>query len=476
MPCRGVGEAMASRRPRLGLIGRLLMAVLGSFLGLCAPRAEAGGIPLGPFEFYPSVSLQAGHDSNIFNQIDEVRVADRYLFLRAPLVWQLPFHESVWDLSYIPGWNGYQENNSLDGTTQEFGTRLFLAFSSGSTLEVLGSRLHDYLNTTAFDPGGEVSFGDSDFTLDTAAVAYYHLLSPRQGFRIRTEYTALHFDQTVAASFVNYRDIRATVSYVNSLGETTALFVDLVGARQDQERTEIEIDEDRSARRAIQFGMERRFDRQDRARFHVGYEELTVANTDDAEFSGLVARATYGRLLGGDLRLDGNLIREATASVFNVNNFYVSNRLLVDLDWRPGSRFFYRLSVDLTRNGYPEEAQQFCLSAADQELGVQFDPSAPFDPLDTPCLVVDTDEPPNGLADEESPASLLYQPEIIGVVRRDRQFRGRGAIGFQFSRTAAVELGYEYLTRDSNMDPFDFTTGRLSLEFRFGWSPDRELI
>jgi hypothetical protein len=456
---------MASRRPRPGFVGRLLMAVLGASLGLGAPRAESGGIPLGSFEFYPSISIETGDDSNIFNQVDSFRVEDEYVQVRAPLVWRLPFHQSAWDVSFIPGWNRYQENDPLDGSTQEFSTRLFLAFSNRSELEVLGSRLDDYLNTTAFDPGGEVSFGDSDFTLDNASVRYDHPLSPRQGFRIRTEYSALHFDESVGASFVNFRDIRGTISYLNALSEATTLFVDLVGARQDQERTEIEIDEDRSARRAVQFGLQRRFDRNDRAHFFVGYEQLRVANTDDAEFSGLVARATYSRLLAGRLQVNGELVREATASVFNVNNFYVSNRLLVDLDWRPGASVFYRLSVDVTGNGYPEEAEQFCRSAIDPEVGVPFDPSAPYDPLTTPCLKDENDNP-----------FLLYAPEIIGVVRRDWQLGTRAGVGFQFSRTAAIELSYFWMSRDSNMDPFDFTTGRLSIMLRFGWSPDRELI
>jgi hypothetical protein len=438
------------------------MAVLGSYLGLGAPRADSGGIPLGPFEFYPALSLEAGDDSNIFNQVDDpdaglFTVSDQYLYVRVPLVWRLPFYQSTWDLTYIPGWNGYQENNDLDGTTQEIGTRLRLAFSNGSRLEVLGSQLDDYLNTTAFDPGGEVSFGDSNYTLDNASIVYDHPMSPRQGFRIQTDYEALHFDQNVGASFVNYRDVRATLSYQNYLSESTTMFVDLVGNRQDQERTLIQVDEDRSVRRAVQFGMERRFDRSDSARFHVAYEELRFANTDDSQFSGFVGRASYARLLAGSLQLDGGLIREATASVFNVNNFYVSNRLLVDTDWRPQARFFYRLRVELTQNDYPEAAEQFCRSATDPELGVPVD--------EGPCATDSNGDP-----------FLLFQPEIIGVVRRDRQFLGRGGVGFQFSRTAAVELDYEYVTRDSNMDLFDYTTGRLSLTFRLGWLPDRELI
>jgi len=441
------------------------MAVLGSYLGLGAPRAESGGIPLGPFEFYPSVRLEAGDDSNIFNQHPDFAVSDQLVYLRAPLVWRLPFHQSAWDVTFIPGWNGYKEHDELDGSTQEIGTRLFLAFASGAKLEIIGSQLDDYLNTTAFDPGGEVAFGDSPYCLDTASVAYEHLLSPRQGFRFRTDYQALHFDEDSDTSFVNYRDVSATLSYLNALSESTTFFAEFEGDRQDQERTQIELDEDRSIRRAVHVGMEHRFDRSDSARFYVGYEQLRIVNTDDAEFSGLIAEAAYGRQLPGGLRLTGNLIRATTASVFNVNNYYINNRLLVDLDWRPQARIFYRLIVDLTRNAYPEAAEQFCRSAQGSDV---------FVPVDAgPCPLIDHDDPPDGIGES---ADLAFPPEIIGVVRLDRQFRVRGAVGFQFSRTAAVELGYDHTDRNSNMDPYDYETGRFSLEFRFGWRPDRELI
>ena len=76
-----------------------------------------------------------------------------------------------------------------------------------------------------------------------------------------------------------------------------------------------------------------------------------------------------------------------------------------------------------------------------------------------------------------APGNALLVPEqIVGIQRRDHIFRGRAGLGFQFSRTASVQLAYEYQDRRSNMESFGYLTERWILGFRFGWSPDREFI
>lgn len=456
-----------------------LVGFVGCFLMAGTPRAQSGGLPLGPFEFYPSLTLEAGDDNNIFNQVEtdpvppsppedpkgdpgSTPVQDRFLYARAPLVWRLPFRQSSWDLAYTPGWNGYQQYEGLDGATQRFGTLLTLNFSRGSRFEFDGSRVLDYLDT-GFDRGGEVVFSDSNYTLDYARMSYEHPMSPRHGFRLEGTREALTFDENVGASFIDYVDYELAASYLNFLRDDTTLFVDLVGSIQYQDRTLIEIEEDEWDRRAVQAGVERRFDAQNRARFYLAYENLEFQNSDDSAFSGVAGHFLYSRLFGGGVRLQADLIRQVTASVFNVNNFYVNDRLQANVEWRPGARLFYRLVAAVQENNYPDDTEQFCRSVSDPNLGVPVD--------EGPCATVDDGDP-----DTIDPPILLFPPETIGFKRRDREFRGQAGIGFQFSRTASVELGYEYRTRDSNMDPFDFTTGRISLEFRFGWSPYREFI
>ena len=428
--------------------------------------ARAEGIPLGPFEFFPSVSVEVGRNSNVFNRPEQLEnqvpgfnpvIADSYIFLRAPLGLRLPFRQSHWDLVYTPGWNDYQ-NEDLDGYTHELETELELNFSSGAQFTFQGGILLDYLNSQAFDPGGEVRFSDTDFRLSELLFEYEHPLSLRHGFRSRLRWEDLDFEETQGNAFDDFTTRELGLSYLNFLGPATTLFVDAVVSRNDQERILLEVDEGEWSRDALQIGLDHRFDDRNRTRFHAGYEEMKFENSDDSDFSGVVGRFAYERLLSAAVSLQAELLRLPSQSVFNVNNYYVTDRASVSSLFRPRGRMFYVLAVSYQRNAYPDVTREFC---RDDSTGVILPDPQP--PGDTVCDM------------GTSPATGLTE-DSIGIRREDFLLRWVAGIGVQFSRTTALQLNYEYVDRDSNTPEVEYETDIISLEFRFGWSGDRDLI
>lgn len=430
----------------------LLLGVAGS-----GPRpARAEGIPMGHAQFFPSVIVESGRNSNIFSQSEEYGnvVPDIYSYIRVPLLWRLPFRQSRWDLSYAPGWNNYKENDELDGPVHDLDTEVELNFSSGAQLSIRGGVLLDYLNTQAFG-AGEVVYSDQRYTFTEAYVEFEHPFNLGHGMRAQVAYQDLNFNESGRNSFVDYTLRDLDLSYLKFLGPGTTLAFALTMSRNDQERLVLETEEGKWSRDGFQVGLEHNFDERDLAQFYVGYDVLSFDRSDDADYAGVVGRFIYQRALTPVVYIQAELVRDPYQSVFNVNNYYLTDRVAVNLLFRPPGRMFFVLAAAFQRNGYPDITQEFCRSDA----GTVPEPIPPGE------TCPDGSVPATGLGEES-----------IGIRRQDYLLRWTAGLGVQFNRTSALEFRYQQLSRTSNTPEVEFDTGVVSLEFRFGWSGQGENI
>jgi hypothetical protein len=429
------------------LLLRLLPAVAAAMSVGQTARAE--GIPLGPFEFYPSVSVETGIDGNVFNRDEGLGVVeDEYAYIRTPLQWRLPFLNSRWDFAYTPGWNGYHQNTELDGMTHEVDTELELNFSTGARFLLGGAGLSDYLNTQAYSEG-EVAFSAQRYKLWTLALDYEHPFNARHGFQVKFDAERLRFEENAFNTFPDRNLNEIGLFYLTYVGRQTTVFVDAVIGRNEQERVDFQTDEGRWDEEGIQAGLRRKFNERDRAEVFAGYDRLTFENSEDSHFSGIVGRFTYDRRVTASIALRAELMRKPYPSVYNVNNYYLTDRVAAFLGFEPPGRLFYVLTVSFQRNAYPDETLQFCPGETEPE-------------------------PPGVTSCGADPG--LFPDDAIGIQRLDQLLSGSAGIGIQFARTSALELTYAYAYRDSNVPGLGYETPQLYLTFRFGWAPDREKI
>ena len=428
--------------------------------------AFADGLPAGKLEFYPSLNMQLGRNSNVFNRSDESQITldpeegpgDRYGIISAPLLWRLPFRASRWDFGYTPGVYLYDKRDGLNGYSHQIGSDLLLNFSNGSSLSIGGGYLFDSLNTTAYDPGEETRFNATPYELATMGVRFEQPVSLRYGYGFGVSRETINFENNTPFSFVDYRKFDATGSFFVFLPADSRLEVEAAYGNNWQDRQLYEVDEKRWTRQSLQIGYAKQFDERNMARFFIGYENLLFQESNDSDFTGFVGRFIYQRALTRSIRLQSEVIRRPSQSIFNVNNYYVTDRAAVRTFVRSGSRIFYVATLSYQRNSYPDESMEFCAATADQDS---------FIPIDEGCFLDPTTNEP----------ILLGIPEDqIGFRRRDDLFRGSAGFGVQFARTSALQLTVEYTDRTSNIDSFEYDTTLVYLEFRFGWSPDREFI
>jgi hypothetical protein len=451
-------------------------------LGLLAwvaagPPTRADGIPLGKFQFYPSMSITVAQDDNLFDQNDDVglgRVSDQTADFEAPLLLRLPFRASLWELEYTPGLKRYQDNSDLDGDTHRLASELDLVFSTGSRVNMQASYVRDFSNLQqATEELSESQFSFVDYEIIRARGEYEQPFGQRHGMEAILDFESLRFEDTDEGNFTDYSNLEMTVSYVRLMARDMRLFVGAVGGSNDLDQPrrgdcratmtgcsqddlilKAEDREDHWSLVGAQVGLERQFDDKNRARLDLGYRVLSFDHSDDSDFSGLVARLRYSRRFSDALSVNGELAREPIQSSFDVNNYFVMQLLMASVQFEPrGTSLYYFGALSLQTNNYPDETElrvnrEFNRRRADRV------------------------------------GSGFYRRDKIGSVDL--------GMGMLFSPLTSLDLTVSARQRDSNMTPIQFdragvivdrSTDRLSyddlvvgLTFRYGFTPRRDYI
>lgn len=430
-----------------------------------APLCRADGIPLGKFQFYPSVSMGVVQDDNLFNQNEAVgvgRVSDRTLELEVPLVLQLPFQASMWELAYTPGLKRFQDNSDLDGDTHRLATELDLVFSTGSRLNMRASYTRDYTNLQqAAEQLSESPFTFVDFEILRAHAVYEQPFGQRHGMEAVLDFEKLKFDPAAQGAFTDFSELELTLSYVRLLGRDMRIFAGGVVGTNDLEQPvrisrecsqdptacspdglvlRAEEREDHWTRVGAQVGFERQFDDKNRARFNLGYQVLEFDHSDDSDFSGLVMRLHYRRRLSEILSFSGDALRQPVQSAFDVNNYFVMQSLSVSVDLQPESTSLYYFgTLSIQTNAYPDETEL----QANREFNRR-------------------------------------REDFVGrgIHRRDNIASMDLGVGLQFSALSSIEVTLAARQRDSNMvlDRLEYDDLVFGLTFRYGFVPQRNYI
>lgn len=469
------GRWSSSRRGSLALG---LLAVLA-----LAPLCRAEGIPLGKFQFYPSLRVGFVQDENLFNQNEAIaagRVSDRSADLEIPLVLQLPFRASLWELVYTPGLKRFQDNTDLDGDTHRLSTQLNLVFSMGARLNLQGSLTRDYTNLQqAADQLSESQFTFVDYEILRGHAVYEQPFGRRHGMELILDYESLEFDTTELAGFTDFSEMELTLSYVRLLGRDMRVFVGGVGGINDLvqpvlttrgcnmdatacSRDELiflaQEQEDRWTRVGVQLGFERQFDEKNRARLDLGYQVLEFDHSEDSKFSGVVAHLRYSRRFSESLSVQADVVRQPTQSSFDVNNYFLMHRATGGVQFQPqGTSLFYFGSLSFQTSAYPDETQlsvnRKLNRRRDDYLGGGFHRRDKIASVDL------------GVGMQFSALSSL---DVTLAARRRDSNLTPSSFGFD-------DEG-EFFLIDRSLDRLDYDDLVIGLTFRYGFIPQRNYI
>jgi hypothetical protein len=388
------------RRPaRAGLFALTLLVVLG----LTGPAA-AQGIALGPFRLLPSFELALEYDDNILlTPNDEI---DDFIWHIMPgITIELPSRRYAIRLGYQADILRYMDNTDLDTVHHQL-----LADARVNFLFGLGLRLSDRFLITDEFAGFPVP------ELTERVERWENTLDAGAEYVIRERFT---LDGNFRWFMVDYRDdpdfdqfdrddytFTGTLFY-RVLPKTSVLGeFEYVMVRYDI--ASIAADRDSDAWR-FKVGVKGDFTAKTSALIKIGWEWRDYESAGEEDWDGLIAEGNivWKYREPSEVRLYGG--RANVESTFAGDNYYISNYAGVEVRHFLRERLILRVNVMGGVNNYPDET------------------------------TVGTET----------------------AKRSDVFFEVGASLRYQMRRWLAFELGYNYLSLDSNFNEFDYQDNRI---------------
>jgi hypothetical protein len=415
------------------------------------------GLPSGPFLLFPSVSFEASHDSNVLyrsSDLSEDIVGSDIVLLRPRIMVELPIGRNRFRLAYSPQYRDYSSDRFQQAKriSHFFDLEASLKLGPSVTCVVRDHMFRGSIEVDQVDRGGELTFGQIPFVIQSVGAEIGLELGARQGISVLPSYESVRFEEAGEQRLFSYRRRGFEGRYNFRLSEPTTLYVfsSYEGTQQDREQLIFGQVEAASHKEGV--GLRRVVNQSVMTQISAGYQNLKFVGGTGSRFSGLGLDGTINVRLGELASLDISALRQPLQSFFINNNYYVAEQLRLALRHQVTRGMLYMAAVTYYRNDYP-------------------------DPLDirvtseTPAG--EDQNPANGFIDDFE-AFLPSQ----GIERRDSGIRLEAGVGYQFGPNMRAFFGYNQERRDSNIlevisgslvSPFDYRVNRLSLRFEVGW-------
>ena len=328
--------------------------IVGSTRSAPSPNPNPGeAIAVGPFLFSPALQLSWQHRDNIFFTPDN-EVADNVYLARARLVFELPIYESYLRFSYTPQFRDFKEYELEDNWAHFVNVAGGFQFANGFTLDLNYDYIVGNLETREVDPGGELVFGDRNFTKNFASAELGYWFGPRDGLTVRATWTDVQYDEPEL--FFPYTRLFAGVGWKHQI--SPVLVMDLEYGHIEFETQDFEgVDNSfrDSSSDQVTVGLRGQLGPVTSTELRVGYRQtgfdVLPGDPPTEDFKSFIADGFISWQLGhgGTFRIDA--LRSDYPSNFGPNAYYVATggSLMYGLD---RGRLFGQLRARYQNNDY----------------------------------------------------------------------------------------------------------------------------
>jgi Putative beta-barrel porin 2 len=454
MPSGPAGSAAARGRLQ-PLLATVLIALASrqawaQSTGIRQGTTNARSVELGRINFYPSLLIDYGYESNVFYSSGETAgdeiIPSRLFVLQPRFSFDLPLGESWMRWSYSPVYRNYSSDAfvqedpwshffDLDGRLR-FGSR---GFTSLKDHFVMGTQ-----ELREVDPGGELTFGLTPFRVHEPSVEVGMDVGARQAVSVIWSYDSTQFDQSVATSVYNYRGWGLEGRYTYKMSPATNAYLYYGRKTTTQDRGGGDADKVDIANDSTGVGLIKTLNRNVVTQASFGYLWMDFTNASPTNYSGPVFSASASWQVDDITRIAFDVRRQPYQSFYLNNNFYLNRTLFLSLTRQTGTSMFWTLGVGVETNVYSE--------------------------------TTDAAANPTIFCADDGQGGLTCPSD--GQRRRDRGWRAETGVGFKIGQTSRGFIGYNYGVRSSNIlqafpegfaDPFAYTVSTFSLRVETGW-------
>jgi hypothetical protein len=401
----------------MGVKRILTIAVVGSavFASVAVAQQdlninEGEGVPVGPFIFSPAVGLTWESEDNIFLS-PENEESDQIYSIAAKLQFELPVRESYLRFTYTPRYHEYADYELNENMAHYVDVDGLFEFASGWQLKTAYRFVDGNLDVRQIDPGGELTFGDRQFTKHDLSLVADYWVTARDGVTVQAGYTDLANDEEL---FYDYDRSYLGIGWLHQLSETLTMDVQYryltFGASETFAYRDYDANE-------LTVGFNGLISPVLRSEVRLGYRSTsydTAAGAPDFDdFSGLVAEGSLAWEMAHGSTVAISVNRSEYPSNFGSNAYYVATGGGLTYRYSQG-RFFASARARVQTNDY--------------ELTVP------------------------GLTESRDDDLTLY---------------GLGA-GYRFSPLLSLRASYTYRERDS-LEPFSYESNTFLIGLVFGY-------
>jgi len=422
------------------VLAACFMVIQGTYAYGQIRLPRKGGIPVGKFMFYPSTVFDLGHTSNVLYSSDPI--PSGIVVARVNLIMDMPLgpHHIRW--SYSPQYKDYTTDRFVNDDPFSHFFDFEGRFQAGRSFS-LGFTYRYVQGVTELqevDPGNELVFGLTPFTLNEPRLDMEFRFGARQRLTVSPRYTKSRFADPVQAFNLDYETQAVDARYGFQVTRPSEFYFLYTREDTTQARTTLFFSEATLVTEAAGIGFRRSVNDNVVTSFSTAYTSVDVLGRD-SDFAGLSFEAEGNWNLTDLMQVNVRGQRRPFQSFFLNNGFYVNNLLSARLIHQIGSRTYWQLFASYQINDYPEET------------------AAPGD---------------------------VWLPSL-GVNRRDKTVGVELGVSYRFSSSMRAFIGYNYRQRESNMRqceetntidnvcegeviaPFNFTDDRIILRLEAGW-------
>lgn len=337
---------------------------------------EGEGVPVGPFIFSPAVGLSWEADDNIFLS-PENEESDQIYTIAGKLQFELPVRESYLRFTYTPRYREYADYELNENMAHYFDFDGLFEFASGLQLKA-GYRFVDgNLDVRQIDPGGELTFGDRQFTKHDVTLAADYWVTERDGLTVQGGMTDVSSDEEL---FYDYDRSYLGIGWLHQLSEALTMDVQYRHSMFDATDTFQYRDYDAND---LTVGFNGLISPVLRSEVRFGYRSTSYDTAPGApsfdDFSGLVAEGSLAWEMAHGSTVTLSINRSEYPSNNQQNPYYTATAGGLTYQYAQG-RLFAHARVRLQTNDYELEDPRFGDNRTDDltlygiGLGYRFSP------------------------------------------------------------------------------------------------------
>ncbi len=422
--------------------GGALLAPLMLLLSLATPVTAAEGIDLGPLTLYPSIDIGADYDSNVLRR--PMVVHDDIILTATPALklW-LPVGRF-----FIRGEGEYSINHYQE-YDQQNNEQFRAGLATGLNLDLLDLTLGNTF-TRSYLP----SMADFEVAEYLDVNQFYAKLGLNLGRRIFVDFEYFNYDFAYRETEdLDREESTFSLGLQLALTQNIKILADIGYSDLAYNESAYEYDPNSPLwqdNEVLQYrgGIIWAFTARTTGDFRFGAATKTYDEDILPESTEWVAVGKLSTAFGIRTFLDLEVRRSLIESDYQLNPYYVQSKIELGFSRKLGRRLVLNAAILFQQDDYPAVTSE---NLPNEEEYRKVDAQIEKQNADDGIIIEDYTNDPN--------LSLPYQT----AQRQDDYWGFKLGVDLNLIRWLGLSLGYEYVTRDSNLDRFDFTVNKVKL-------------